>query len=145
MHMPRRSTAVRCCPSSRWFFHRTASRRGRKEGDVTADARHSGEGSDKESNAGEMLRPEAVVLPENAVVPELNVVRPAPNRFTHELLVDEPYRFDPPGPTGEPDGVLPAGTPVVLLVEGPDRCRVVDGAGLYIEVRRASLRKLRES
>jgi hypothetical protein len=86
-----------------------------------------------------MLRPEAQVLPDEALVPDTNVVRPPPNRFTHKLLVDEPYRFDRPERPGEPDGVLAAGTPVALLVEGPERCRVVDGRGLYVEVRRASL------
>ena len=89
-----------------------------------------------------MRRPETTVLDEEALVPERNLVRPPPNRFTHELVVDEPYRLDRPG--GPPDGVLPAGTRVVLLVEGPDRCRVVDGRGLYVEVRRASLRRLPE-
>jgi hypothetical protein len=38
--------------------------------------------------------------------------------------------------------VLPAKTPVALLVEGAERCRVVDGSGLYVEVRRTSLREL---
>jgi hypothetical protein len=87
-----------------------------------------------------MRRPEATVLGDEALVPERNLVRPPPNRFTHELVVDEPYRLDRPG--GDPDGVLPARTRVVLLVEGPDRCRVVDGRGLYVEVSRASLRRL---
>ena len=91
--------------------------------------------------AGVIRRPDAVVLGEDALVPERNLVQPPPNRFTHELLVDEPYRLDRPEPADEPDGVLPAGTPVVLLVEGAERCRVVDGSGLYVEVRRASLRE----
>jgi hypothetical protein len=91
---------------------------------------------------GVMLRPEATVLGDESLVPEVNTVRPAPNRFTHELSVDEPYRFDEGEETAEPDGVLPAGTPAVLLVEGPDRSRVVVQGGLYIEVRTASLRKL---
>jgi hypothetical protein len=92
---------------------------------------------------GVMLRPEAVVLGDEALVPAPNLVRPPPNRFTHELLVDEPYRFDRPGrERTEPDGVLRAGTPVALLVEGDDRCRVVDGSGLYVAVRRSSLREL---
>ena len=92
-----------------------------------------------------VLRPEASVLADGALVPERNVVRPAPNRFTHQLRVDEPYRLDRCESPGEPDGVLPAGTPVALLVEGPDTCRVVDGSGLYVEVRRASLRKLADA
>jgi hypothetical protein len=87
-------------------------------------------------------RPEAVVLGEEALLPERNVVRPPPNRFTHQLAVDEPYRLDRPERSAETDGVLPAGTRVVVLVEGPDRCRVVDGRGLYVEVRRDSLREL---
>jgi hypothetical protein len=89
-----------------------------------------------------VLRPESHVLSDNALVPDQNIVRPPPNHFTHELLVDEPYRLDRPQPAGEPDGVLAAGTLVVVLVQGPDRSRVVDGQGLYVEVRRASLRKL---
>jgi hypothetical protein len=109
---------------------------------VTDKGRHSREEPDTEPDAGIVLRPEALVLPDRAMVPEHNVVRPAPNRFTHKLLVDQPYRFDRPERTSEPDGVLAAGAPVVLLVEGPDRCRVVDGSGLYVEVRRASLGKL---
>jgi hypothetical protein len=92
--------------------------------------------------AGEMLRPEPIVLGDDALVPDRHLIRPPPNRFTHELLNEEPFRFDRPEPAAEPDGVLPAGTQVVLLVEGPERCRVVDGSGLYVEVRRASLRKL---
>jgi hypothetical protein len=91
---------------------------------------------------GVVQRPEAVVLGEKALVPERNLVRPPPNRFTHELVVDEPYRLDRPERTDEPDGVLRARTRVVLLVEAADRCRVVDGRGLYVEVRRASLREL---
>jgi hypothetical protein len=93
-------------------------------------------------DAGVVLRPEAQVLGDEALVPEQNVARPPPTRFTHELVADEPYRFDRPGPPGEPDGVLPAGTRVVLVVEGPERCRVVEGSGLSVEVRRASLREL---
>jgi hypothetical protein len=33
----------------------------------------------------------------------------------------------------------------VLLVDGPDRCRVVDGSGLYVEVGRASLGELADA
>jgi hypothetical protein len=99
----------------------------------------------KDRSSGErpvVQRPEALVLGEEALLPERNVVRPPPNRFTHQLTVDEPYRLDRPERSAEPDGVLPAGTRVVLLVEGPERCRVVDGRGLYVEVRRDSLREL---
>jgi hypothetical protein len=87
-----------------------------------------------------MLRPEARVLPDESLVPEQNLVRPPPGRLTHELVEDEPYRFDRRG--GEPDGVLPAGTRVALLEDGPERCRIATGDGLGVEVRRASLREL---
>jgi hypothetical protein len=56
-------------------------------------------------------------------VPERNVVQPPPNRFTHELLVEEPYRLDRPQRADEPDRVMPSGTRVVLLVEGSCRTR----------------------
>jgi hypothetical protein len=102
----------------------------------------AGEGHGSADEPGVILRPDVSVLDDEALVPEQNVVRPAPNRFTHELLADEPYRFDRPERAGEPDGVLPAGTRVVLLVEGADSCRVVDGNGLYVEVSPTSLRKL---
>jgi hypothetical protein len=86
-----------------------------------------------------MLRPEARVLPDAALVQETDVISPPPNRFTHKLVADEPYRS---GRGGDPDGVLPAGTPVVLMVDGGERCRVVDGRGLYVEVMRSNLRSL---
>jgi hypothetical protein len=109
---------------------------------VTGEGRHPSNDHDIDPDAGVMLRPEMVILGDEVLVPRDNVVRPPPNRFTHELVVDEPYRFDRPEQTPRPDGVLPAGTRVVLLVEGDDRCRVVDGAGRYVQVRRDSLREL---
>jgi hypothetical protein len=109
---------------------------------VAGRERPSGEEPEADPGAGTMLRPAARVLAGETLVPEANLVRPPPNRFTHELVVDEPYRFDRPERAREPDGLLPAGTPVALLVEGSERCRVVDGSGLYVDVMRASLRKL---
>jgi hypothetical protein len=91
---------------------------------------------------GEMLRPEFVVVPDEALVPDANIIRPAPNRFTHEVIDDELYHFDRDGATDRPDGVLPAGTPVVVLVEGEELWRVADASGLYIEVHRTNLRAL---
>jgi hypothetical protein len=109
---------------------------------VTAEPGRPGNESETGAEAGRMLRPEPVVLGQEALVPDRNVIEPPPNRFTHVLTVDEPYRFDRPESTPEPDGVLAAGSQVALLVDGPERCRVVDGRGLYVEVRRASLREL---
>lgn len=88
-----------------------------------------------------MLRPEARVLPDHALIPRSNLVAP-PERFTHELAAEAPYRFDRPEEGGDPDGVLPAGTPVALVREGPERLRVATGDGLAVDVPRASVREL---
>jgi hypothetical protein len=92
-----------------------------------------------EREPGIVRRPKPTVLDESALVPGDALVKPPPNRFTHELVRDEPFRFGT-GDEGEPAGTLPAGTPVVLLRDGPEGCRVVDGRGLYVRVRRESLR-----
>ena len=92
-----------------------------------------------ERDARRVVRPTPSVV--DAVVPDESLIRPPPNRFTHELTADESYRFD--AGAAEPAGVLAAGTPVVLLVEEDDGCRVVDGRGLYVRVPRASLRPRR--
>jgi hypothetical protein len=92
--------------------------------------------------AGEVLRPEAVVLGDEALVPGSNLITPPPNVFTHQIVADEPYRFDGSPAGGPPDGILAAGTPVVVLVESGDRRRVADGTGLYVDVRRTNLQAL---
>ena len=86
-------------------------------------------------------RPDAVVLPDEAMVPPANLIRPAPNRFTHVLPRAEPFHFaEHPAGGARPDGELPAGTKVVLLLhDGGPTCRVVDGRGLYVQVRFAAL------
>ena len=90
-----------------------------------------------------MLRPDFVVVPDDSLVPEANTIRPAPNRFTHELVDDEPYYFDRTAETDHPDGILPAGTPLAVLIEHDDFCRVADASGLYVDVHRSNLRPLR--
>jgi hypothetical protein len=100
------------------------------------------DGAPPDVDGAEVLRPEATVLRDESLVPDTNFVDPPPNRFTHELVADEPYRLDRDTPGAEPDGVLRAGTPVIVLVEGSDRSRVVDDSGLYVEVSNANLRKL---
>ncbi len=92
-------------------------------------------------------RPGFVVLGAGSLVPETNLVRPPPDRLTHELVADEPYHLDRPGRGRAPDGVLPAGTPVAVPDggddrSGDDRCRVVTATGLAVDVRRANLREL---
>lgn len=87
------------------------------------------------------IRPDAVVLPESAVVPDKNVIKPAPNRFTHELARAAPFYFDGAQQGRPPDGELPAGTKVLLLVHDDDDpyCRVANSRGLYVEIKYESL------
>ena len=90
---------------------------------------------------GRILRPEAIVLGDAALVPEHNLVKPRPNQFTHMVLRSQPYYF---GATqDQPDGELREGTRVVLMVyDGGHSCRVIDEQGLYVETEYAGLRRL---
>jgi hypothetical protein len=89
------------------------------------------------------VRPKAVVLPENTIVPERNLISPAPNQFTHELTRPQPFYFTGAQQAAPPDGQFPAGTKVVLLVyDGGTYCRVADRQGLYVEIEYDSLKKL---
>jgi hypothetical protein len=89
------------------------------------------------------VRPDAVVLGNNAVVPEENIISPAPNQFTHELTRLQPFYFSVPEQATKPSGELPVGTKVVLLVyEGGKYCRVVDGQGLYVDIEYEGLKRL---
>ena len=89
-----------------------------------------------------MLRPPAVVLGADALVPERHLIDPPPNRFTHTLAADQPYRFDQAKDHANAGGVLPAGTRVLVISEGPESSRVADHAGLYVEVPNSSLRPI---
>ena len=89
------------------------------------------------------IRPDAEVLPETAMVPERNLIVPPPDQFTHELTRAQPFYYPGPQQGTAPDGELPAGTRVVLLVhDGGPYCRVVSGQGLYVAVEFAALGKL---
>ena len=89
-----------------------------------------------------MQRPEPTVLPESAVIPDGSLIRPPPTAFTHELTVEQPFRYVGSDPSSPADGVLPVGTRVVLMDDGGDVCRVVDGRGLYVATGCAGLRRL---
>jgi hypothetical protein len=92
---------------------------------------------------GFFLRPEAVVLGENAMVPDRNIISPAPNQFTHELTRPQSFYFDGAQQGTPANGEFRAGTKVVLLVyDGGNYCRVADERGLYVEIEYDSLRKL---
>jgi len=89
------------------------------------------------------LRPKAIVLPESALIPEKNLISPAPNQFTHELTREQTYYYNTAQEGVSPDGLLPAETKIVLLVyNGGERCRIADERGLYVEIEYAALKKL---
>ena len=67
-----------------------------------------------------MLRPEMVVLGDDALGPESRGLE-------HELVADE--------------GGLPAGTPVAVVEDRGDRCLVADGSGTTAEVARENVRR----
>jgi hypothetical protein len=88
-------------------------------------------------------RPEARVLPTESLVPPESLIRPPPNRFTHEIVSRTPFSYASSRGAGE-DGSLSAGTKVVVLRTDEDdrRCAVVDANGLYVFVPTSSLRLL---
>jgi hypothetical protein len=103
--------------------------------------RESSDDDDSPSN-GTMIRLEVHVLGRSALLPDSNVVRPAPTHFTHELAVDTPFHLDRNPAYGESDRILPAGTRVVVAATRGERCRVVDGRGLAVVVPRSHLHQL---
>jgi hypothetical protein len=102
-----------------------------------------GEREDSAEDAGRFLRPPVEMVAPAFLVPDSNLIQPPPNRFTHELVRDEPFRYDEAAEPAEPDGILAKGTRVVVLVEG-EICWVVDGSGLYVAIHREGLRRLTE-
>jgi hypothetical protein len=91
-----------------------------------------------------MLRPEAVVVQESALVPRGALVRPPPNQFTHVVRKRQPFYYG--ARTGaRADGEFPKGTKVVLMVyRGGKTCRVVDRQGLYVLTAFEGLRRLKD-
>lgn len=90
-----------------------------------------------------IIRPEARVLPDSALIPERNLISPPPNQFTHEVARPLPFYFADARQSPSPDGHLPAGTKVALLsYDGGEYCRVADGQGLYVEVEHSGLTRL---
>ena len=88
-----------------------------------------------------MLRTNSEVLPESAMVPERNLLRPPPNQFTHKVKVEQPYYFQTPHLGAPAEGIFAAGTKVVLLLhDGGPVCFVADDRGLYVATAFAGLR-----
>ena len=93
-------------------------------------------------DCGRMERPAATVLPEEALVPEECVVRPAPTVFTHQLTAELPFRYTTSDQDSPPAGVLAAGSRVVLEKQAGDICQVIDGRGLRLTLSCRGLRHL---
>ena len=90
-----------------------------------------------------MKRPEAIVLPDSSLIPPGSLIAPPPNQFTHEVTTAQPFYFAYGAGGGAPSGEFAPGTRVVLMVhDGGAMCRVVDGAGLYVDTAFAGLRRL---
>lgn len=89
------------------------------------------------------LRPKATVLPDSAIVPDENLIRPPPSRFTHEVIKDQPYFYSLPKQNAAPDGQFAAGTQVLLIShDGGTLCHVADGRGLYVVTEYDGLRPI---
>jgi hypothetical protein len=89
-----------------------------------------------------MLRPEAVVVPDSALVPRGALVRPPPNQFTHVVRKRQPYYYGARR-SKRPDGEFATGAKVVLMVHDRGKtCRVVDRQGLYVLTAFEGLKRL---
>ena len=90
-----------------------------------------------------IVRPDAEVLGDGALIPAGNLISPPPNRFTHELTLDQPFYFAGAEAGRPPNGEFAAGTKLVLFVhDGGQYCRVVDEQGLYVETEYRGLKPL---
>jgi hypothetical protein len=89
-----------------------------------------------------MERPDPTVLPDSSLIPDQALVQPPPTTFTHDLAVDEPFRYARSDPSTPPDGVLAAGTRVVMVDEGGEVSRVIDARGLRVWISSAGLHRL---
>lgn len=88
------------------------------------------------------VSPEASVLDENAIIPDENLMSPAPTKFTHELKRSQPYYYSQTKKSKKPAGKFSAGTKVLLVSKDGNRCRVADEQGLLVEIDCDSLKKL---
>jgi len=79
-----------------------------------------------------VIRPKVTVLPDSAQLPDRNVLKPAPNQFTHEIVAEQPYYYMGIDQTAAPEGTFAQGTKVVLLRHDDNECWVADGRGLYV-------------
>ena len=90
-----------------------------------------------------MIRPKAVVLDNDAMIPDRNIVKPAPNQFTHVVTQTKPYYYNGRENAKAPDGEFKQQTRVVLIRhDGGNDCWVASEEGLYAETDYRNLKKL---
>ena len=91
----------------------------------------------------DFIRPKAVILESNSIIPEKNIISPAPNQFTHVTKESQPYYFIEVERAQNPDGEFKKDTRVILLkYDGGEYCWVANEQGLYVEVDHKGLRPL---
>ncbi len=79
------------------------------------------------------IRPKATVLPDSATIPDANLIRPAPDRFSHRVRAPQPYYYASPRNDDAPDGTFDTGAEVVVLSHAGGRwCHVADARGLHV-------------
>ena len=88
------------------------------------------------------VSPEASVLDESAIIPDENLMSPAPTQFTHKLKRAQPYYFSHAKEGKQPDGEFSAGTRVLLVSKDGNHYRVADEQGLLVEIEGDNLKKL---
>lgn len=73
------------------------------------------------------------MLPDSATIPDANLIRPAPDRFTHRVGSAQPYYYTVPRGADAGDGTFDAGAKVVVLSHTGGRwCHVADARGLHV-------------
>jgi hypothetical protein len=71
-----------------------------------------------------VLRPKAVVLPDDAVIGE------RPKRFTHQVVAEQPFHWIDTPAEAPPDGRFAPGTRLLMLAhDGGPHCTVQDAEG----------------
>lgn len=87
-----------------------------------------------------VTRPKMTTLPEAAQIPAGNLRRP-PVRYTHRLIAEQPYFYEPDG-SGNAAGTFGTGARVARIAVEGALCRVVDSRGLSVYTSCAGLEPL---
>jgi len=78
-------------------------------------------------------KPKAEVLPDSALIPESQFVKPAPSRFTHRVRRAQPFYLQKPDESEKRAGMLAKGEALVLLKnEGDGIGQFANGNGLIL-------------